>query len=176
MEKKKKVTKTTKKVNKPKTKKTTTKKNSTKKSTAKTKKKAAKKPTKKTVKKVTKKVNKTSVKKIAKKTVPKKDKWANITVTESGEIIDKSEKVEETGLTDDNGDWNGSTRSDQDIAKEQNPEKRKLFEEIDKLQEEVRRARENDEDDYYIAGLVQDIKMKEARIKEIDFKEQWGDK
>ena len=169
---KKTIKKSVKRVNKPKAKKTTTKKNVTKKSTSKAKKKVNKKPTKKKIiKKSAKKAVKAVKKEIVKKS--KKDKWANITITESGEIIDKTEK-KETGITDEYGNWNGSIRSDEAINAVKNKEEKKLLEEIDKLQEEVRRARENDEDDYYIAGMIQDIRMKEARIHEIHYEEQWG--
>lgn len=197
---KKKTVKPTKKVNKPKAKKSTTKKSTPKKSTSKAKKKVNKKPTKKVVKKQT-------TKKIVNK--PKKDKWANITISESGEIIDKTGKLDAEiekdrkvkekkvskgviqksleaqtskksakegitfgeagdGMYDSNGNWNGSTITDKMINAIENPEERKLAQEIDKLQEEIRRARENDEDSYYIAQMVQELSRKRMQINELN--------
>lgn len=198
---KKKTVKPTKKVNKPKAKKSTTKKSTPKKSTSKAKKKVNKKPAKKVVKK------QTTKKKIVNK--PKKDKWANITISESGEIIDKTGKLDAEiekdrkgkekkvskgviqksleaqtskksakegitfgeagdGMYDDGGNWNGSTMTDKMINEIKNPEERKLAQEIDKLQEEIRRARENDEDSYYIAQMVQELSRKRMQINELN--------
>lgn len=198
---KKKTVKPTKKVNKPKAKKSATKKSTPKKSTSKAKKKVNKKPAKKVVKK------QTTKKKIINK--PKKDKWANITISESGEIIDKTGKLDAEiekdrkvkekkvskgviqksleaqtskksakegitfgeagdGMYDEGGNWNGSTMTDKIINEIKNPEERKLAQEIDKLQEEIRRARENDEDSYYIAQMVQELSRKRMQINELN--------
>lgn len=211
---KKKTVKPTKKVNKPKAKKSTTKKSTPKKSTSKAKKKVNKKPAKKVVKKQTtakkKQVNKPKKSIFKNKKVCKEmDKWANITISESGEIIDKTGKLDAEiekdrkvkekkvskgviqksleaqtskksakegitfgeagdGMYDEGGNWNGSTMTDKMINAIENPEERKLAQEIDKLQEEIRRARENDEDSYYIAQMVQELSRKRMQINELN--------
>lgn len=215
----KKVTKTPKKVNKPKAKKAATKTNKTKKSTSKATKKVTKKPVKKVTKKATAKKSTSKVKKKVKKSIfndkkvqKKIDKWANITISESGEIIDKTGKLDAEiekdrkikekkvskgviqksleaqtskksakegvtfgeagdGIYDDNGDWNGSTRTDAQIAAIKNPRLKDLAERIDKQQEEVRRAREDEDDPDYIANCVIELKRLRAQYEEIEREE-----
>jgi len=158
---------TVKKVNKPKATKAKAKKQAVKKSTSKASKKTNKKPaTKKkttnTKKKETKKVVKKNTKVITK---PKK-KVVKEVIQKSTEA--STVKMEaETGIYDDHGNWNGSTFSDQVIENTENEEEKRLLKEIDNLQEEVKRARENGEDPVDISNMVIELSRLRAQLTEL---------
>lgn len=93
----------------------------------------------------------------------------------SKEVIQQSQgsslvKNSREGMYDNHGNWNGSMMSDDAIENIQNEEEKRLAQDIDKLHEQIKTAREQGEDAYYISQLVQEVSRKYKQINELNNK------